>query len=294
LTVEDAPVRAAAPAKVNLYLHVLGRRADGFHLLDSLVVFAGIGDEVSCEPAADLTLRVEGRFAAALGHTTDNLVLRAARLLQAATGSGKGAALVLRKNLPVAAGLGGGSADAAAALGALSRLWGVELGEERLARLGLEMGADVPVCLAGRPCFVGGIGDALEPAPALPAAHLVLANPGVALATATVFAARAGAYSEPARWREPPADAAALARLIERRRNDLAQAARRFVPGIDAVLAALAAAPGCLVARMSGSGATCFGLFASPVAAAAAAQAMAEAAPDWWVAAAPLLSASTA
>ena len=283
-------IRATARAKVNLYLHVVGRRPDGLHLLDSLVVFADIGDALVVRPAADLTLAIDGPFAAAVPAGDDNLVLRAARLLR----QRDGAAIGLTKRLPVAAGLGGGSADAAAALRALGRLWRLHSAPGELARLGLELGADLPVCLAGGPRFVGGVGDDLAPVPALPPAHLVLVNPGVKLPTAAVYGARAGAFSAPARWREAPADAATLARRLAACGNDLTAAARRLAPPIDAVLTALAGRRGCLVARLSGSGATCFGLFAAAVEAEAAAAALAAAQPSWWVAAAPMLTADLA
>ncbi len=286
-----APVAVeAAPAKVNLYLHVVGRRADGYHLLDSLAVFAGPGDRVTARPADGLTLEIDGPFASALAATPagENLVLRAARLLRRAGGVRAGAAIRLTKRLPVAAGLGGGSSDAAASLRALARLWDLRPAAGDLARIALELGADVPVCLAARAAFMGGIGEALAPAPPLPAAHLLLVNPGVAVETRAVFAAREGAFSAPARFAEPPADAAALAALLAARRNDLEAPARRIAPEAAAPGPALAAEPGCLLARMSGSGATWFGLFADAEDARAAARRIARAHPGWWIAPGPL------
>jgi 4-diphosphocytidyl-2-C-methyl-D-erythritol kinase len=269
-----------APAKVNLALHVLGRRADSYHLLDSLVVFAGVGDVLRAEPADTLSLRLAGPFAAALAEEPDNLVLRAARALAAAAGIEPRAHVVLEKHLPVASGIGGGSADAAAGLRLLARLWNVRLGAQELAALGLMLGSDIPVCLAGRPARMGGVGETLQPAPALPHCGLALVNPGRKLATAAVFQARRGAFSPPldlpAAWREAGAMAADLARLG----NDLEGPAQSLAPEIGAVLAALRAAPRCLLARMSGSGATCFGLFATGAQAAAAAAGLAR--PGWW------------
>ncbi len=257
----------AAPAKINLYLHLIGRRDDGYHLLDSLVVFAEIGDVLSAEQAETLSLRVEGPFAAGLSAEPDNLVLRAARALAEEAGVSAGARIVLEKNLPVASGIGGGSADAAAALRLLCRSWGVSPDRAGLARLAGGLGADVPVCLAGRACRMGGIGERLEPAPTLPRCGVVLVNPGIAVATADVFRARRGAWSSraalPAGWTDSAAMAADLARL----RNDLEPAATALRPVIADVLVALTAAPGCMLARMSGSGATCFGLFADRTAA---------------------------
>jgi 4-diphosphocytidyl-2-C-methyl-D-erythritol kinase len=276
-----AAVTEHAPAKLNLYLHVTGRRDDGLHLLDSLVVFAAVGDLVHAASADDLSLLLSGPFASELPGNAENLVLRAARALATEVGRSAQARLMLDKRLPVASGIGGGSADAAATLRALSRLWNRAADPAALARIALALGADVPVCLASRPHRMGGIGERLEPAPELPDCGVVLVNPTVAVATASVFRARAGAFSTegrlPARWD----DAAAMAADLRGLQNDLEAPARSLCPAIDAVLAALAAEPGCLLARMSGSGATCFGLFATPaIAAEAAPRLMRDA---WWV-----------
>jgi 4-diphosphocytidyl-2-C-methyl-D-erythritol kinase len=276
-------VAHVARAKINLYLHVVGRRADGYHLLDSLIAFADIGDVVACRPSLELSLSIEGPFAGDLSAGEDNLVMRAARRLQAARGGVSGAAIVLDKVLPVASGIGGGSADAAAALRALGELWRQTPDESELARIGFGLGADVPVCLFGRPAFVGGIGEAIEPAPALPPAWLVLVNPGSPLSTADVFGARTEPFTAPARWQGAPVDVSDLARLLASRDNDLAAPARRLAPAIDEVLAALSGADACLLARLSGSGATCFGLFAAEVPARSAAKRIGGARPDWWV-----------
>ena len=255
-----------AAAKVNLFLHITGRRADGYHLLDSLVVFAGVGDVLAAEPAATLSLRIAGPFGGALDDGSDNLVLRAARALAERTGATAGAALTLTKNLPVASGIGGGSADAAAALRLLARLWNVPGAEDDLA---LGLGADVPACLAGRPARMQGIGEILTPAPALPPCGLVLVNPGVAVATPAVFRARRGEFrpraSLPAGWATAAEMAADLADLG----NDLEAPALSLAPEIGIVLAELRARPGTLLARMSGSGATCFALCATATTAAA-------------------------
>lgn len=268
-----------APAKINLYLHVLGRRADGYHLLDSLVVFAALGDELRARPAADLSLSVEGPFAGVLGQEPDNLVLRAARALDPR----RGAALTLDKRLPVAAGIGGGSADAAAALRLLGRLWNID-DHGRLAAIAPALGADVPVCLAGHAAFIGGVGEQIAPASKLPPAGLVLINPGVPLKTPAVFGARTGAFSKPGRFNDEPRDAAELAGRLRARTNDLAQAAVSLVPAIRDVLSALEASPNCLLARMSGSGATCFGLYPDAPAARQAAQWLSQRSRAWWVA----------
>ena len=286
---ESVAAGVTAPAKINLYLHVTGRRPDGYHELDSLVAFAGVGDRVAVSPADALSLDLTGPFAEALAADPDNLVLRAARLLARAGGIEPRAAIALEKNLPVAAGLGGGSADAAAALRALARLWNLAIAADDVAALALELGADVPVCLAGRAAFVGGIGEDLAPPPRLPPAHIVLVNPGVALSTATVFGELGDVFTGPGRFAEAPADAASLARALAALSNDLEAPARRLCPEVDQALAALAAEPGCLLARMSGSGATCFGLFANAGHGAAAAGRIGAVHSGWWVAPAPLL-----
>jgi 4-diphosphocytidyl-2-C-methyl-D-erythritol kinase len=295
--VTAAAVEEAAPAKVNLYLHVTGRRAgDGYHLLDSLAVFGPAADAVAA--AADgeeegLTLALDGPQGAALAAEAgaaagaENLVLRAARALAAAAGIARPrAALRLTKRLPVASGVGGGSADAAAALRALDRLWGLGLGEARLAGIAAGLGADVPVCVASRPARMAGVGEVLLPAPRLPpGCALLLANPGVALATPAVFRARAEAgagFSAPAALPAAWPDAAAMARDLGPLRNDLEAPAAALCPSVLEVLAALRAQPGCLLARMSGSGATCFGLFAGAAAARRAAAALPA---GWWRAA---------
>jgi len=280
-----------APAKVNLYLHVTGRRPDGYHLLDSLIVFAAIGDNLEFDPSPALHLAINGPHAASLGVGPGNLVVKAAQLLADAAGSaGKGATITLDKRLPVSAGIGGGSADAAATLRGLSRLWRLDDPFPRIAGLAGRLGADVPVCLAGKPAVVGGIGEILTPAPPLPPFWLLLVNPGFGLATADVFRARAGAFSVADPLTAPPADAAALAAALASRRNDLTEAAIDLVPEIRLVLSKIADQPGCLIARMSGSGATCFGLFAEERPARQAAGSLAGANPRWWVAAAPNLA----
>jgi 4-diphosphocytidyl-2-C-methyl-D-erythritol kinase len=278
-------IRVSAPAKINLYLHVVGRREDGYHELDSLVAFADIADIVTARPAAGLSLAIDGPFAAALaGGAADNLVLRAASLLAARFGVTAGAALRLTKNLPVASGIGGGSSDAAAALRALQSLWNIAASPDEFAALAARLGADVPVCLLARTAWLGGIGEVLAAAPDLPPVAIVLVNPGIALSTPSVFNARSGAFSAPGRFAEEIPDAAALAAALRPRRNDLAAPAIGLVPAIGEVLARLGACDGALLARMSGSGATCFGLFADDAAARAAAARLAGERPGWWVA----------
>ncbi|HEV8015461.1 MAG TPA: 4-(cytidine 5'-diphospho)-2-C-methyl-D-erythritol kinase [Stellaceae bacterium] len=279
-----------APAKINLYLHVTGRRADGYHLLDSLVAFADIGDRLGVVPAARLGLDIVGPFARDLAKEdrANNLVWRAALALAARLGRAADVALTLEKNLPIASGIGGGSSDAAATLKALVDLWQAPLDDTALGAIAAALGADVPVCVAARPSFFGGVGDELAAAPALPRAPLLLVNPGIALPTATVFRARSGTVSEPARFSQAPASVAALAALLAERRNDLTEAALAVVPAIGEVLTRLSAQPGALIARMSGSGATCFALFETTAAAEAAAAKLRSERPRWWIAAGSL------
>ncbi len=277
-----AAIDAFAPAKVNLFLHVTGRRADGYHLLDSLAVFPEVGDRVAARPARGLSLRLEGPFAGGLAEEADNLVLRAARGLASAHGLAPDAALTLDKRLPPASGIGGGSSDAAAALRLLARLWGVTVPED----LAPSLGADVPVCLsAPEPRRMSGVGEALAPPAALPGFWMVLANPGVAVSTAAAFAALAGRYGAPA----PPApafrDLGALVAWLRPLRNDLETPARVICPAVAEVLAALEDAP---LVRMSGSGATCFALHAEETAARAQAGRLRTAHPGWWVTVAPV------
>jgi 4-diphosphocytidyl-2-C-methyl-D-erythritol kinase len=287
------PVAVLAAAKVNLYLHVLGRRADGYHLLDSLVAFADIGDRLEARPAAELSLAVGGPEAAGLTDLGENnLVLVAARLLAAHAGIAPGAALRLEKRLPVAAGLGGGSSDAAAALKALAVLWRMRIEQEELAALGARIGADVPVCLYGRPAWVGGIGERLAPAEDLPAAGILLANPRVKLPTAAVFAARKGPFAAPGRFAPMPKDAAGLARALGACRNDLTEAAAGLVPEVARLIDCLAALPRVLLARMSGSGASAFALFADRAAAKRAREVLTAAEPSWWCMAGSLVAAA--
>ncbi len=282
----------AAPAKLNLYLHVVGRRPDGYHLLDGLVAFADIADEIVAEPADTLGIKITGPYAFALdGLDADNLVTRSAKRLASILGRSPGAALTLVKNLPVASGIGGGSADAAATLEALLALWQAELPPEHLAALAAELGADVPVCLVGRTSWLGGIGEHVDPAPPLPAVGVVLVNPNRPLPTPAVFKARRGAFSKADRFDGTAADAGALATLLASRRNDLTAAAVALVPEIADVLAALGATEGALLVRMSGSGATCFGLYADDVVAKTAAEQLRRDAPGWWVAAGRLMRA---
>jgi len=250
-----------ARAKVNLWLNVVGRRDDGYHLLHSLVAFADLGDTLEIAPAEDFSLVIDGLGAAALSADPDNLVLKAARLLAAETGVRAGAAFRLTKRIPMAAGLGGGSADAAAALRGLVRLWRLDLPSARLSDLAARLGADVPMCLHQLPCIASGVGEKLDPAPPLPGCGLLLVNAGVPLSTPEVFAARHGDFSPVRPVDRPWTDLAGLAAALAARGNDLTDAAVARLPVVGEVLAALRRTSGVRYAAMSGSGATCFALY---------------------------------
>jgi 4-diphosphocytidyl-2-C-methyl-D-erythritol kinase len=294
----SARLTLAAPAKINLYLHITGRRPDGYHTLDSLVAFAGLADMVTLEESGEQSgtdgLAVSGPFADGLATGEDNLALKAAHALGEGVkpGHGGGVRIGLEKNIPVAAGLGGGSADAAAVLTGLASLWGAD--DLRLAGNAAEivtgLGADVPVCLASRPIFMAGIGEVLGPAVELPEAGVVLVNPGVGLETAAVFRAydeMDGGRADDEPKRRPdldpaPGGAQALARALEGTANDLTDAALGLAPVIGKVLSELGALERCRLARMTGSGPTCFGLFDDAAAAQAAMEIIRAKPPQWW------------
>jgi 4-diphosphocytidyl-2-C-methyl-D-erythritol kinase len=276
-----AQLEEQAPAKVNLDLRVTGRRPDGYHELDSVVAFAACADRLTFAPDRRLALELKGPFAAALAGQSNNLVLRAARRLAEHADRATHARIALDKRIPVAAGLGGGSADAAATLRGLARLWRLELSLADLLPLALELGADVPVCLLGRPARMRGIGERIEPVE-LPALHLVLANPNRAVPTAQVFAGLGAIAPADAPAQSVPTDRADMLAWLRARGNDLEAPARRLAPVIAEVIEALGAQPGCRLARMSGSGATCFGVFDDQPAAARAARSLGRARPDWW------------
>ncbi len=268
-------VEAFAPAKINLALHVTGQRPDGYHLLDSYVTFADVGDRVEVRAADRLTLEVTGRFAADVPKDDGNLVLRAARYL----GPGRGAAITLHKNLPVFAGIGGGSSDAAASLRALSQLWDLPLPDDVLS-----LGADVPVCLAAAPRRMRGIGEHLSPVPAHPPLWAVLCNPGNSAPTPAIFSALRNKKNPTL---EDISEADFLG-WLGRQRNDLQIPATKLVPEIATCLDALQRLEGARLARMSGSGATCFAIFLTEEAATAAADTLGGRFPQWWAVATAL------
>lgn len=276
-----APVTEHAPAKVNLALHITGKREDGYHLLDSLVAFTTFGDTLECYPDDIISMDVQGTFAHALNPDPNNSILKAARLLQEQTGCRQGARMTLHKYIPVSAGLGGGSSNAAAALRALCHLWNASVPQEKLEAIALGIGSDVPVCLRARPAVMRGIGEQVTPVE-IAEAGIVLINPGVPLATADVFKNRVGEVSPHVHWsRMDSYDA--LMHALQQTGNHLEAAAVKLCPPITQGLHALQQSPGCDLARMSGSGATCFGLFKNEALAEHAAAYLQHALPGWWI-----------
>jgi 4-diphosphocytidyl-2-C-methyl-D-erythritol kinase len=307
---------ALAPAKLNLTLRIVGRRADGYHDLVSLVAFAPFGDRVTLRPGPQLALAVGGPTAGAAGPDADNLVLRAARALAERIDGLRLGRFSLTKRLPAGAGLGGGSSDAAAALRLIAQANGIGLDDPCLAAAARTTGADVPVCLDPRPKLMSGIGDVLSAPLTLPKLGIVVVHPGVAVATSGVFAAlglapgeRCGSRGEPpapaialeaparavpgtvpaqpdslpiADPRSVPGEREALLAWLASERNDLQASAITIAPSIADVLHEIAALPGCRLARMSGSGSACFGLFNGARGATAAARRLRDARPDWW------------
>lgn len=274
-----------APAKVNLFLHVGPPEADGYHPLASLVAFADLGDRLSAAPAKRLSLTVTGPFAGALEGEGDNLVLRAVRALGAAAGIGEpGLRLVLDKQLPVAAGLGGGSSDAGAALKLARDVLALPFDDAALAEIAAGLGADGPMCLHGRAAWAGGRGDRLAFEPALPALPCLLVNPGVLSSTGAVYRAFDAGPPREADMPSPPLDwsAQAVVAWLGAGRNDLEPPALALQPAIGGALAAVEDLPGVRLTRMSGSGATVFGLFDSREAAAAAGRGLRSRHPGWW------------
>lgn len=248
-----------------------------------MIAFADIHDRIGIEPADSLSLTLDGPFAPALNKDPNNLVLRAATALADQAGLQPRASITLSKHLPVASGIGGGSADAAATLRALNIFWQVGMDESALSLLGQSLGADVPVCLFGRTARVQGIGEHVVPGPDLPDVGVVLVNPGVGLSTAAVFSERQAAFSKAADLPGSFETASSLIEFLSMCHNDLLPPARRLSPEIDTVLAEISRIPGCRLASMSGSGATCFGIFADRAAARTAASVLQGGQPDWWI-----------
>jgi len=274
--------RAVAPAKVNLFLHITGRRDDGYHLLESLFVFTSNGDELIFREGEGLAFALSGPFAQALGvdDTDDNLVLKAARLLAEDAGIAPNVSIELVKNLPVAAGIGGGSSDAAAALLALNQIWKLGLDINALAELALPLGADVPACLYQKPIIARGIGENITVYDYKGPLHILLVNPGVGVATPEIF----NAFHVSGRgFDEALSMLDDIHHLLVSTHNVLQEPANGIEPAIGQVLAVLTGLEQVVLSRMSGSGATCFALFDSPETCARAANELRTSYPDWWV-----------
>ncbi len=279
-----------APAKINLYLHVTQKRDDGYHELDSLVVFADIGDRIVIEPANDFQLLVNGPYADAFGvrerdssPASGNLAVRAARSLARHTGRTDNLRITLTKNIPLASGLGGGSADAAAVLWGLMDMWKVPLSTAFLPRLMRDLGADVPACLRCAPVRMRGIGNILDHIPNLPEIPVVLVNPGKHCPTPEVFRRFIGPMRGELTYPDTLTDPDAFIDFLVAQENDLTPAALELVPEIHDVLRALQGTKGCRLARMSGSGASVFGLFSNADEASTAAEEISMTRPRWWV-----------
>jgi len=283
MAVVESDLVEQAPAKINFTLRVVGRRADGYHELESLVAFADLGDTLQLRLDGPAALKVSGVYAGACGAPAHNLVLKAATALAAQVAGLKLGTFLLDKELPVAAGLGGGSADAAAALRLLARANALVPDDPRILAAAAATGADVPVCVESRARIMRGIGEKLGTPLDLPRLDAVLVNPGVAVATKDVFARLDLAKLAKTPLGEVPRERNALFDCLGRAGNDLTESAIACAPVIGEVLAAIAATPRCRLARMSGSGGTCFALFDNPGEAEAAARSLRQSHPDWWI-----------
>ena len=275
-TIKSA-ISEPAPAKVNLTLHVTGQREDGYHLLDSLAMFMALGDVVTVVAADHLSLTIDGPFSADLIANNDNLVLQAALSF----GVAKGAAINLTKNLPVASGIGGGSADAAATLRALSRLWNVPIPNSRTIQ---SLGSDVPVCMTTNLSHMRGIGDQIDILASPKKLNILLVNPNVAVSTAQVFGRLVSKLNTPMTTNMPdPTNTNDWIKWLSVQRNDLERPAQISAPAISEVLGSLRAQNGCLLARMSGSGATCFAFFKDSITRETAAVTLRQSHTTWWI-----------
>ena len=271
-------------------MHINKRLSSGFHIIDSLIDFANLGDTITVCPSNKLTLSVTGPFSPGLSTGKDNLVIKAAELLATFAGMKPKAKIELKKNLPVASGIGGGSADAAATLKSLSVLWGIQPSSDDLNKLATELGADVPVCLKGVTSFVKGADADITTAPALPNYWLVLVNPNQPVSTKEVFANRKGSFTSTPTFNYNFNKAEELAKVLTGFNNDLTSAATLIAPIINNVLDALKETHGQLLTRLSGSGATCFALYASKYAATSAAKRLKNKYPSWWIQATSMIS----
>lgn len=281
--------RLQAPAKINLFLHITGKREDGYHLLQSVMVFVDVGDELEFSPHDTLFLDVEGPFAGDMPEPNDNLVYKAAQMLAAEYKTHIRGTVKLTKKLPVASGIAGGSSDTAAALKGFVKLWGLPDERDRVHKIAQRLGADVPACMIAKPVWAEGIGEKLMPLPDMPQLHFVLANPMVPTPTPEVFGRFRNKFSPQIQFSGRRKSAQEWIADIKLYRNDLTDAALEVTPEIKAVLQALQGTQNCHAARLSGSGATCFGVYDSAEAAIAAVSQLKQQYPRWWVVPANLL-----
>jgi 4-diphosphocytidyl-2-C-methyl-D-erythritol kinase len=278
-----------APAKINLFLHITGKRPDGYHLLQSVVVFANVGDRLTFSRHDSLFIDVAGPFAGDVCAPRDNLIYKAAQALGENYKIAPTGQILLEKNLPVASGMGGGSSDAATTLKGLAQLWGLPEEFDRMQKIAGTLGADVPACLMRRPVWMEGVGEKMMRLPDMPDMHMVLVNPAVATPTPEVFRQFRAKFSPPIQFigrRKTMGEWIADLKLY---RNDLTEAAIAVSPEIKTALQSIAETQGCQIARLSGSGATCFGIYETPTAAHAAVNKLRQQHPEWWITPAGLL-----
>lgn len=275
-------ISMAAPAKINLYLNIIGKLNETYHELDSLVGFATYGDKVFVRDCEDFRLEISGPFSQMLPPEKNNLVIKAAKELARETNYAGGAYIKLVKNLPISSGIGGGSADAAATLKALNRLWGIKLKKEDLMTVGLKLGSDVPVCVKGKPARIGGRGEKIFSFEGFPKCGILLVNPRVPIPTIDVFKTFQGKYSN---YVEIPKinDIEALIEFLSTQKNDLQETSVKIAPVLQVILNILSDEPNCRLARVSGSGATCFGIFNDEHSAALSARAISSRFKEWWL-----------
>lgn len=279
-------MKISAPAKVNLYLNITGKRDDGYHLLDSLMVFVDVHDDIIIEPAdGKITLDISGEYAKYLTDDVENnLVIKVAEALKAHTGDiNLGAKMGLVKNIPIGAGLGGGSSDAACVLKALNRFWSAGLSKEELADIGIRFGSDIVFCLEESAAFVSGAGEIVESVGVIPRLNILLVNPNIPLGAGDVYRKYSGKFSGSANREEFSYDSDSFVDFLAGQKNDLQEPAIVIVPEIENILSVINGQNGCLLARMSGSGTTCFGLFKDDLQAHKAVENIKAGHPNWWV-----------
>ena len=272
-----------AKAKVNLFLHITGRRGDGYHLLESLVCFPDCGDVLKVLPSNRLSLQETGPFSGQMGPWQDNLILKAAGLLKRKYGVVEGAEIHITKNLPVASGIGGGSSDAATVLHLLVKLWNINISDQELMDLGAELGADLPICLYGNLAMMSGIGEVISPVKAIPSLAMLLVNPGITVSTQAIFGSLGPIVPKIDIPDVEGLSKGAFIQMLKGCRNDLQAGAVRVAPSISTVLSKLDGLDTCLLSQMSGSGATCFGLFDTVKQAELAKDILQKTEPGWWL-----------